>query len=211
MAGSKTRERKRKMQEAKALTEGSPEALREKNDSEELAEENDYEELSEESDSEELSEESNSEELSVSEMSNYQILTERNAVGNYHNRHYWRFTGQRIDCIDRQLLDDLLPADPSDRRKDKNTTINRGCFNETTRSGTMKLFRKPEKYKKKLMEHIEKLKVALISLRNLAFRITKQPGPPLIKTQNLRTRMESKDEINYRENYITTKLRQKSV
>ena len=46
MAGSKTRERKRKMQEAKALTEGSPEALREKNDYEELTEESDYEELS---------------------------------------------------------------------------------------------------------------------------------------------------------------------
>ena len=50
---------------------------------------------------------------------------------------------------------------------------------------------KTRKYKKKLMEHIEKLIVALMSLRILAFGITKQPGPPpLIKTQNLRTRME---------------------
>ena len=55
---------------------------------------------------------------------------------------------------------------------------------------------------------MEELKVALISLRNLAFGITKQPGPPHLKTQNLRTRKESKDEINHSENYITTKLRQ---
>ena len=74
----------------------------------------------------------------------------------------------------------------------------------------MKLFRKPGKYKKELMEHIEELKVALISLRNHAFGIKKQPDPTHLKIQNLRTRKEAKDEINYREYYITTKLRQKT-
>ena len=104
-----------------------------------------------------------------------------------------------------------LPPARSANRKNCKDPMDERNYRERNNEAVQRTRKKQNEYEKELMDHIEELKDALISLRNLAFGITKQPGPPLIKTQNLRTRMESKDEINYRENYITTKLRQKSV
>ena len=94
-------------------------------------------------------------------MSNYPILTVRNAVGEYRNRHYWKFTRKKIACIDRQLLDELHKSDCSEYGKD--TSNNKPCSIITTLGGPHPSHATPDRVRAEILLFHWRVKLAIIA------------------------------------------------